>query len=114
MSEPSTTVTVGIRPPAPSQRPPLAEVLNNADTSLRRDNHADEIGAMVWATVLHRRQQLGGSLPTPNDHRRAELMKRIVMDATGEIVRSPLSHDQTTVMLEKIAASVSEQQQQAG
>lgn len=106
MSEQQTPVS--LRPPV-AQRP-LAQVLNNADASIRRDDQSDEIGAMVWATVMHRRQQLGGSIPTPNDHRRAELMKRIVMDATGEIVRSPLSHDQTTVMLEKIAASVSEQQ----
>lgn len=111
MSEPSTTVTVGIRPPAPSQRPPLAEVLNNADTSLRRDNHADEIGAMVWATIMHRRQQLGGTLPTTNDHRRAEVIKRVVMDATGEIVRSPLSHDANTELLEKMARAIGEQQQ---
>lgn len=66
------------------QRPPaanLAEVLTNATNVLRSDGHADEIGALAVSMMMHRRAQLGGRHLTPNDYRRVEQIKKIVLDA---------------------------------
>ena len=99
------TQIVGSRRP---QVEALSAITARADGALQAAGNENEIGAMAMALIMHRRRQLGGDIPTPNDYQRFEHIKRIVLDAgaAAEPARDLRSHDQSTRLLQAIDQAV--------
>jgi hypothetical protein len=106
---------VPVRPPAPRHHlgAGLGAVLNSADAFLRQDAHADEIGALAVGILMHRRAQLGGHLLTPNDYKRVESIKKLVMDAQAQEAapRPSVPADRSTELLAAVDGALNPQHQ---